>query len=123
MKFLALALKSNQTLKKLDLSDCKSGCGFESLGDALAINSWLQLLNLDNSICADSDVYQLAMGLRQNHLLTKLYMKSKSGGLTPEGMQRIETLKHYNTTLQCVYLYGSIFHRVYRCDDRDQEHL
>ena len=103
-KLLSSALKRNSTLQRLMLDDTSTAHGrFGAFGDAWAVNLSLKMLRFHGGRIQESDLYDLAKGLRRNRTWKVLWLPCD--GLTPQEFGRfLETVRYENSTLDQVFI-------------------
>lgn len=111
-KSLTEALKVNQTVTSLNLSDTKlelNSENMENLSDALKVNRTLTTLNLTNNFLGEDaeNIKNLSDALKTNKALTTLNLSGACLGRNAENMENISDALKVNKTLTSLDLGGN----------------
>jgi len=107
LKLLSSAVKRNSTLQRLMLDDTSTAHGrFGAFGDAWAVNLSLKMLRFHGGRIQESDLYDLAKGLRRNRTWKVLWLPCD--GLTPQEFGRL-----LETTVREQYPRPGVYRRLH----------
>jgi Ran GTPase-activating protein (RanGAP) involved in mRNA processing and transport len=83
---IAKALKTNRSLKKLFLTDCRiTDIGVIGLNESLKVNATLEVLNLNDNQINNSGALIIADGLKENRSLKHVFIRGNKFSRSDEG--------------------------------------